>query len=340
MTDYYEILGVSKNATAEEIKKAYRKLALRCHPDKNPNDTQAEEKFKKVVEAYETLSDPRKRQEYDNPFPKGWGFFGGGNPFRRQAEHMPQQGPDAQVQVVVEIEDIATKDHPAVLSLKRPRRCNDCGGTGAHQGEQTECSDCHGTGMLSRSQGYIHIQQTCPTCRGLGQRPERACSMCHGTGKVIEREAIDVIIPAGVPDGHVMCMSGLGGEGVNGGPNGDLYVVVTTAPHKLFVRRGSDLYYKVTIDFVQAVLGDEVEVPTLDGTAVLTIPPGTQPGTLLRLKGQGLKEIGKTKKRGSIIAQIDVALPKKLTDKSRALLEQYKDLCKADFEVKTGRIDG
>jgi molecular chaperone DnaJ len=339
MTDYYEVLGVSKDATTEEVKKAYKKLALQHHPDKNPNDAQAEEKFKKVAEAYETLSDPQKRQEYDNPFPKGWGLFGGGNPFRRQARNMPQQGPDAQVQVAVEIEDIATTDHSTVLNLKRPKQCDSCSGTGAHQGKQTKCSDCHGTGMLSRSQGYIHIQQTCPICRGSGQRPERACSVCHGAGKTIKRETIDIVIPAGVPDGHVICISDLGGEGVNGGPNGDLYVVVTTVPHKLFVRRGSDLYCKVTIDFIQAVLGDKIEVPTLDGTVALTVPPGTQPGALLRLKGQGLKEVGKTKRRGSIIAQIDIALPKNLTDESRILLEQYKDLCKADLKVKVGRID-
>lgn len=340
--DYYEVLGVSKDATTADIKKAYKALALKYHPDKNQNDAEAESKFKEIVEAYETLSDSQRRKDYDNPSPfsrGSWGF--GQSPFNRKRDpNMPRRGADAQVQVVVDLEDIATKDYHTTLNLKRPAECDGCHGTGAHDGKQTKCSACNGTGMFSQQNGYIHIQQTCSGCMGTGEQAVRPCSKCHGAGKVIKEEPLDVTIPAGTLEGDAICMSDLGAHGSNGGPRGDLYLIVRTRPHKLFIRRGADLIYKVEISFVQAILGGKVEVPTLDGSAVLTIPPGTQPGSVLRLKGQGLREFGMPKKRGSILARIDILIPKKVSEDDRELLKKYMDKNESDLQAKAGRIDG
>jgi molecular chaperone DnaJ len=342
--DYYKTLGISRDAAIEDIKKAYKELALKYHPDKAPNNPDAEKRFKEVSEAYETLSNTEKRNAYDNRgrFPNFADFFGGMDPFSfGHKSSMPHRGRNLRVDISVNLEDIAVSDFVTTLHLQRPTTCSTCKGKGLESGTGfMKCPTCLGTGMSSFSPyDFIHIQQTCPTCQGQGRRPEKTCRDCGGTGQTLTTEDLTITIPAGAPDGHVMSFSDLGGPGENDGPNGDLIFVVSVKPHSIFVRNGADLFCKATVDFVQAILGGEVEIPTIIGTAVLTIPPNTAPSTRLRLKGQGLQHFEKAKKKGDIIVEIDIQIPEELTEEGHKLLEQYKK-SQPRLRVRIGRIDG
>ena len=324
--DYYEVLGVDKNATADEIKKAYRKKAIQYHPDKNPGDKEAEEKFKEAAEAYEVLSDPQKRQRYDQFGHAGmggaggfsgqgmnmedifsqfgdlfeqWGmgdgggfssFFGGGQ--RSSNGQRVRRGSDLRVRVHVMLEEIATGVDKKI-KVKKLVPCQACHGTGSADGSQGEtCPTCKGSGRVVRTQrgifGMMQVQDECPTCHGEGRIIKNKCPKCNGEGVVREEEVIDIHIPAGVAGGMQIPVHGKGNAAPNGGVAGDLLVLIEEDEHKDFVRDGNDLVYNLLLDMPTAVLGGQVVIPTLQGDAKITITPGTQPGKVLRMRGKGL----------------------------------------------------
>lgn len=333
MVDYYKVLGVKEDATAEQIKKAYKDLALKYHPDKNPDDPEAESKFKEVGEAYEVLSDPRKRQQYDTKGSMGFEWFSDIFTGKNKQKNQPRKGADIKVDVFVTLEDL-TADHKQTIQLKRPTDCERCDGEGIRPGTgYVRCDNCQGTGMFTQThkQGWISIQQTCRDCSGKGKKPEAICPYCHGSGERSTTEKFDVDIQAGTPDPYAVKIDGKGYPGKNGGPTGDVYIFLHTKPHETFVRKGADLRCKVSIDFIQALLGDKVDIPTLDGAATLTIPPLTKPGSVLRLKEQGLRRFTSHGK-GNLLVEVDVHFPTEITEEQRALLKEYKDLQK-DFDV-------
>ncbi len=354
--DYYKILGIPENATDEQIKRAFRELAKKYHPDRNPGDKAAEEKFKEINEAYEVLSDPQKRKQYDQ-FRKykeqgynfsgfgtgqefGKGFGGGGFHFdlgdlgdlfdlfsdrrfyqERQA-HTPQKGRDLLYEATIPFET-AVKGGEVTVAVEREEICPTCHGTGAAPGSRTmTCPVCHGTGKVEEFQGLFGISKPCPRCMGKGVIYETPCPVCRGTGKVKKLKRIKVKIPPGIKDGAKIRIRGEGDIGIKGGERGDLYLKIRIAPHSQFERKGDDIYSSIKVDFVKAILGGEAVVDTIDGKVKLKIPPGTQPGTLLRIRGRGVKKpqgIG----RGDHYVKIDVSLPKRVTPKQRKLLEEF-----------------
>ncbi|MGM9928619.1 MAG: molecular chaperone DnaJ [Bacillus sp. (in: firmicutes)] len=350
--DYYEVLGVSKTASKEEIKKAYRKLSKQYHPDINKADDAAE-KFKEIKEAYEVLSDDQKRAQYDqfghtNPnqgfggggfggdFGGGFGgfedifstFFGGGGG-RRRDPNAPRQGSDLQYTMTISFED-AVFGKETTIEIPREETCDTCSGTGAKPGTKSEtCSHCSGTGQVNVEQntpfGRIVNRTTCSHCRGTGKYIPNKCTTCSGTGKVKKRKKINVKIPAGIDDGQQLRVAGQGEPGVNGGPAGDLYVVFHVREHEFFERDGDDVYCEVPLTFVQAALGDEIQVPTLHGKVSLKIPAGTQTGTRFRLRGKGIPNVhGRGQGDQHIIVKI--VTPKKLSDKQKQLLKEFADI--------------
>jgi molecular chaperone DnaJ len=350
----YDTLDVKKGASADEIKKAYRKLAAQYHPDKNPGDASAEEKFKEVQNAYDTLSDPEKRKQYDTfgsangrpGFDPGDFNFGGGGNFTindlgdlgdlfgglfnrggtRARRPQPERGADLEVPVSLSFED-SLKGLETKIPVEVTTACRECGGTGAEPGTTPViCPECHGRGVVSESQGLFALSQPCPRCRGNGTVIEQPCKKCHGTGRERRTKRYSVKIPAGVKNGTRIRLKGKGELGEGGGPAGDLYVVTHVKPSKKFHRRGDDLVIDVPVKYTEAALGATVEVPTPYGGRVsLKVPAGTQDGRQLRIRGQGAPKLNGSGK-GDLIARLGVAVPKKLSKKERAALEELQQL--------------
>ncbi len=349
--DYYEVLGVAKTATKDEIKKAYRKLSKKYHPDIN-KEADAADKFKEIKEAYEVLSDEQKKAHYDQfghtdpnqgfggggfggDFNGGFGgfedifssFFGGGGA-RRRDPNAPRQGADLQYTMSISFED-AVFGKETTIEIPKEENCDTCHGNGAKPGTKAEtCSHCSGTGQVSVEQntpfGRIVNRTTCRHCGGTGKFIPHKCSTCSGTGKVNKRKKINVKIPAGIDDGQQLRVSGQGEPGVNGGPAGDLYVVFHVKQHEFFERDGDDVYCEVPLNFAQAALGDEIQVPTLYGKVQLKIPAGTQSGAKFRLKGKGIKNV-RGYGQGDQHIIIKIITPKKLSEKQKQLLREFAE---------------
>ena len=366
--DYYEVLGLGKNATDAEIKSAYRKLAKKYHPDLNPGDKVAEEKFKEVNEAHDILSDPEKRKRYDQfgfagvdpnygAGQGGAGFggfgaggvdlgdifgdiFGGFGGSARSNANAPRKGHDIQASVVLTFEEAAhgcTKK----ITLNRQQTCSSCNGTGCEPGTTPEtCTQCGGRGYVVTQQrtpfGVMQSQQPCPHCGGRGTIIKNPCKTCHGTGKTTARKTLEVKIPAGIDDDQNIALRGQGDAGSNGGPAGDVIVHVTVKPDAVFERDGYDVYVRVPITYSQAVLGAEIEVPTVDGKVAQRIPEGTQSGTKFRLRGQGIQYLN-GRGRGDQYVIVDVEIPKKLNRTQREALKAFEDSLKEEnYEKRKG----
>ena len=376
--DYYEVLGIGKNATDAEIKSAYRKLAKKYHPDLNPGNKEAEEKFKEVNEANDVLSDPQKRQRYDQfgfagvdpnyaaangggaggfgggfggvdlgdifgdifggGFGGGFSGFGGGSSTR--TANAPRKGHDIQASVILTFEE-AAHGCSKKITINRQDTCPDCGGTGAAKGTSPEtCPDCGGRGYVVTQQrtpfGVMQSQQPCSHCGGRGTIIRNPCKTCRGTGKTAARKSLEINIPAGIDDDQNIALRGQGDAGSNGGPAGDVIVHVTVKADPMFERDGYDVTIHVPITFSQAVLGDDVEVPTVDGRIVQHIPEGTQSGTKFRLRGQGIQYLN-GRGRGDQYVIVDVEIPKKVTRAQREALKAFEDSMKEDnYEKRNG----
>jgi molecular chaperone DnaJ len=352
----YEILGVTKTATAEEIKKAYRKLAREYHPDRNPGDASAEERFKEVQGAYDLLSDPEKRKQYDafgtangrGPFAGGnanfqdfdlgdlgdlgdlfGGIFGNRGRGGAQRQTRAQRGNDLEVEVNLSFED-SLKGVETKIPVTLDTACSECHGSGAKPGTAPViCPDCKGRGVVSESQGFFALSQPCPRCRGNGTVIEDPCPRCHGTGRERRTKRYTVKIPAGVKDGTRIRLKGKGEAGFHGGEAGDLFVVTKVEPSKLYERRGEDLVVDVPVTYSEAALGATIEVPTPDGAVSLKVKPGTQDGTLLRVKGKGAPKL-KGSGRGDVLARVGVSVPKRLKKRERELLEELQKVSSED----------
>ncbi|MFG1493306.1 molecular chaperone DnaJ [Halobacteriovorax sp. ZH4_bin.1] len=368
--DYYDILGVAKGADKAEIKKAYRKMAMKYHPDRNPDNKEAEAKFKEASEAAEVLLDDGKRQRYDQfghagvngqaggfgggGFQGGFGDFGdlgdifgdifgdmmgGGGRGRRGRRRTGVPGNDLQMTVSVSFEEAAFGAKKKV-SINKETTCETCSGSGAKAGsEPTTCDMCHGAGEVRRQQGFFTVASTCPKCQGSGTMIKDPCGTCHGQGRKKKKVELEVTIPAGIDHGQRLKLSGEGDAGAQGGPNGDLYIVVDVKEHEIFQREGFNVLYTVPISFSQAALGAEVEVPTLDGKVVVDLPPGTQSGKKMRLKGKGIQKLGGYG-TGDAILTVHVETPTKLSKEHKELLEQLAKLeGKQCHPMSTGFID-
>jgi molecular chaperone DnaJ len=339
----YDTLGVAKNASAEELKKAYRKLVRQYHPDRNPGDADAERRFKEIQQAYDVLSDPEKRKQYDTfgsrngagagpttfdfgDFDLGdifGGLFGGGRGRAQQQEQRGQRGADVEVEVRVSFED-SLKGLQTTVPVTLELACHTCHGTGAAPGTAPKrCPQCNGTGVVATSQGLFALQQPCPNCRGMGTVVETPCPTCHGSGRERRTKRFTVRIPAGVKDGTKIKLKGKGEAGYGGAPAGDLYVVTRVEPSKLYERRGDDLVIDVPVTFDEAALGAEVEIPTPDGRVSLKVPAGSNDGKLLRVKGRGAPKL-KGDGRGDLLARLRVQVPAKLTKAEREALENLR----------------
>lgn len=345
--DYYEVLMVTRTATKVEIDRAYRKMAIKYHPDSNREDPEASDKFKECSEAYEVLTDPEKRSRYDqfghaglnggggshdfDTFGDIFGdvlndFFGGGRSSgRRSGQRRQTRGDDLRCDVSLTLEEAArgvTKE----LSFRRRSVCEPCSGSGAAPGSQpVVCATCGGRGQVIQSNGILRVQTNCPTCRGSGKTISQPCTTCRGSGLVSEKASLTVDIPAGVDDGMRVRLKGEGEASPDGGPRGDCYCFITVRPHDLFRRDGSNLILQFPISYSQAALGADVEVPTLDGKAPLRIDPGTQSGEVFRIPGQGVVQPGGSR-RGDLLVQTVIEVPKKLSENQARLLRELAEL--------------
>ena len=361
--DYYEVLGVEKSASAEEIKKAYRKSAMKYHPDRNPGDKEAEEKFKELGEAYEVLSDADKRARYDQfgfagvdpnyggggagGYGGGFGGFGdfgdlgdifgsffGGGGSRTSTRNAPRQGENVAVRLDLTFEEAAFGCEKEV-SAQRIENCAACSGSGSADGAVETCSQCHGSGQVRTVQNFMGMQMqsttTCPTCSGRGKIIKNPCNTCRGKGKVRRTQKVKVKIPAGVDAGQSVRMLGEGCVGYNGGPNGDLLVEIYLKRHPIFQRQNMDVFCEVPITFTQAALGAKIQVPTIDGKVEYDIPEGTQTGRQFVLSGKGIPQVGNPKRRGNQYITVVVETPTRLTKEQKELLRQLDDT----LEVKS-----
>ena len=349
--DYYEVLGVSRNADAESLKRQYRKLALRYHPDRNPGDKKAEEAFKEVSEAYEILSDSQRRAQYDrfghaaenmssgggSPFEgSGFGdifgdvfseFFGGGS--SRHSASRGHPGADLKYNMDLTFEQAAF-GYSTELVIPRMESCSSCNGTGAKTQKDIEvCSVCSGSGQQRIQQGFFSVATTCSQCRGMGKIIRRPCIKCNGRGRVNTRKKLKVNIPQGIDTGARIKLSGEGEAGINGGHRGDLYLIVNVLEHSIFERENYNIYCKIPISITQASLGSELEVPTLEGRARLTIPSGTQNERIFRLKNKGIARL-QGSGRGDLYVKIVVEIPSKLNRRQKELLEEFAAISEED----------
>lgn len=340
--DYYEVLGVDRTSPAEEIKKQYRKVAMQYHPDRNPGDHAAEEKFKEAAEAYAVLSDSSKRSQYDQfghslggrgGFGGGGdygdfgdifedvidGFFGGGG---RRNPNRAQKGSDLEYKIEMTLEEVLK---PKTLDLKIPRleNCGECSGTGAAAGsKKVTCNDCRGSGQIRVSQGFFNMQTTCPRCRGAGAFIDKPCRSCEGAGRVRDTRKLEVKIPAGMDHGTRLKVSGEGEAGQKGGPRGDLYVQVLLKKHDLFERNHEDIHFEWSIPYTSAVLGGIVSVPTLEKARDLNVPAGTVPGRALKIEGAGIPFVRSPDRRGDLYVHVQIEVPTKVSKREKELLEE------------------
>jgi molecular chaperone DnaJ len=358
--DYYETLGVSKSGSADEIKKAYRRLAMKHHPDRNKGDDAAEARFKEAKEAYEVLKDPDKRAAYDRfghdgvrgAAGRAGGFgaegfgdifgdvfgdiFGGG---RRSSGPQVFRGADLGYELNLDLEKAVAGDD-VTIDVSTQVTCETCNGSGARKGsDPIQCSTCGGVGQVRMQQGFFSIQQTCPACKGAGTTIADPCSDCHGRGRVRKTRTLAVKVPPGVDDGDRIRLSGEGEAGRNGGPPGDLYVEIRVKPHKIFERDGSNLSCEVPVSIATATLGGEVELPTLDGTVSLKVPSGTQSGKVFRLRGKGVRTV-RDARVGDLFAQVAVETPVHLTAEQRELLEKFDASLRSGGEKHSPRAGG
>ena len=354
--DYYEVLGVGQNATDEEVKRAYRKLAVKFHPDKNPDDPHAEEKFKELGEAYDVLMDPDKRAAYDRfghaAFASGGGGFGRGSfhdPFEIFREVFggggvgggifetffggggtrtddQRRGSDLRYDMEIKLEEAAFGADKQI-EIEKLDACEQCSGTGAEAGSRKiSCSTCGGRGQVVSSRGFFHISQTCPRCRGAGEIIEKPCPKCRGEGRMEKLSRVKVQIPAGIREGTRLRLLGNGEAGISGAPAGDLYVIIHIKEHKIFQREGDDLYCELPISFSVAALGGEIDVPTLEGKGHLKVSAGTQGGQLFKLRGKGIVNVN-GRGRGDLFARLIVEVPTRLNTEQRNKLEEFAALC-------------
>jgi len=345
--DYYRILGISKNASQDEIKKAYRKLARKYHPDLNPGDKTAEQKFKEINEAYSVLSDEKKRAEYDqfgtSPFGAGGQGFEGFRGYtgqetfdfggfadifsdifgaRTKAEPHYAKGQDLLMGLELSLEE-AFSGVTKPITFNREVPCKVCNGTGAESSKV--CEDCNGTGTLKTQKGFFKMSQVCSSCGGTGRKVTKVCNSCGGRGNVFQTETVKVKIPAGADTGSRVKLRGMGGAGIGGGPPGDLLIEITVRPHRIFKRKGDDIYLDLPVTFAEATLGAKIEVPTLDGLAAVTIPPGTQGGQRLKLSGKGMPS-PKTGRRGNQYIDVKIMVPKNIDNKAREKIREIEAL--------------
>jgi len=359
--DYYDILGVSRTASEGEIKKAYRALALKYHPDKNSGDAAAEERFKEAAEAYNVLRDPEKRQTYDTHGAEGLSGFGtpggfqnvddifkmfgdifggggggGGSVFGDifGGQSVRNRGENLRAHIEISFEEAAEGVHKT-LSIRRASRCSRCSGRGGKDGsEPVSCDTCRGAGQVLQSQGFFSLRTACPTCRGDGVVISDPCPSCNGEGRVTGKEEVDVEIPAGIDDGTRLRVTGHGNDGVRGGPPGDIHIGIGLRPHQFFRRIDDDIICEIPISYSQAALGAQIEVPTLGGRAEVKIPAGTQSGEVLRLKGQGFPNVHR-RNRGDELVRIQVDVPRKLGEEQEEILRRLAKI--EEREVSSSR---
>ncbi len=359
--DYYEVLGVGKTATLEEIKKAYRKLAIANHPDRNPGNKEAEDRFKEATEAYDVLGDEKKRKMYDqygfagvdganggahdysnvyrdfsDIFGGGFGggfedifssFFGGGGRTQtRGGQHGPEVGSSLRYDVDIDFKD-AVFGTKIEVAYSHQVACDVCHGSGSEEHSGTKvCPTCNGSGQVRRNSGFFAIASACPTCGGSGHVIENPCSSCHGTGLKRKQQKVKVSIPAGVDSGSRVVLRGMGDAGANGGPSGDLYVYISVKPHKYFVRQDYELYCQIPISITQASLGGDIKVSTIDGDLIkVNIPSGIQSGKMLRVKGRGVTKLNSTD-RGDMYIRLQVQIPKRLGTKAKKLMQELSEV--------------
>ena len=339
--DYYSILGVNKGASTEEIKNSYKKLAFQYHPDRNPGDEESENRFKEINEAYQILGDDNKRAQYDSfghISSDGMGDFGAGfsnlndlfgnlfdEVFTGGAGRGPRsyRGSDLKYNLEIDFDDAAFGLEKEI-TVKKRKLCEECSGSGASLGGESTCDTCGGTGSMAYSQGFFSISQTCSTCSGKGRIITDPCNKCFGSGLEQFEQIVKVNIPAGISDGTRLRMRGEGEPGLSGGATGDLYIEISVKQHSIFQRDGNNLICEIPINFIQATLGDEIEVPILKGTTKMKIPSGTQPGQTFRLKGKGIVDVH-TGNLGDLFVVVNVVIPKKLNKEQKRLLTEFSE---------------